>query len=256
MIPLYDAHNHLQDERLAGIEPGVKACVVNGTRESDWPAVEALARKYSWVIPAFGLHPWFAKERSSNWFDALRRFLDANPNSTIGEIGLDRWMENYDITDQEKVFVAQLELAAQRNVACSIHCLKAWGHLESVLKTTQRPERGFLLHSYGGPAGMVSVFVKFGAYFSISGYFAHEGKEKKREVFKSVPIDRILIETDAPDMLPPPRYNAYPKGKINDPRNIQRVYLFGATLFDLPIDRFAAQVEQNFLRLFSLPASR
>jgi TatD DNase family protein len=256
MISYYDAHNHLHDERLAGIEPNVKACVVNGTRESDWPAVEALAQKHSWIIPAFGLHPWYASERSANWFDTLRYFLDRNSNATIGEIGLDRWMENHDIADQEKVFIAQLDLAAERNVAASIHCLKAWGHLESALQTANRPSRGFLLHSYGGPAEMIPSFTKLGAYFSISGYFAREGKEKKRDTFKSVPIDRILVETDAPDMLPPERYNAYPNGNINDPRNIERAYSFAATVFDLPDDRFAAQIEQNFLKLFSLPTSR
>src|SRR5688572_9654744 len=119
MIPLYDAHNHLHDERLSNrIEEivaelpglGLQRCVVNGTCERDWPAVEALAKRFSWVIPAFGLHPWFAKERSGNWFDALRRVIDANPGASIGEIGLDRWMRDPDVADQEKVFLAQLEL--------------------------------------------------------------------------------------------------------------------------------------------------
>src|SRR5687767_2912434 len=131
--PLCDAHNHLQDERLAPRLrnllkelplANVGACVVNGTREQDWPAVKKLSRR-DWVVSAYGLHPWYAKERSPSWFDALRRYLDddSGESATIGEIGLDRWIENHDIADQEKVFVAQLELAAERNVAASIHCL-------------------------------------------------------------------------------------------------------------------------------------
>src|SRR5688572_11842280 len=161
MIPLYDAHNHLQDERLSNALDaivaelpalGLQRCVVNGTSEKDWAHVEALAKCCPWIMPAFGLHPWFVKDRSANWFDNLRRFLDANPRACIGEIGLDRWIQDYDIADQEKVFTAQLQLAAERNVSASIHCLKAWGHLEDVLKTNPRPARGFLLHSYGGSA--------------------------------------------------------------------------------------------------------
>ncbi|HUS36242.1 MAG TPA: TatD family hydrolase, partial [Verrucomicrobiae bacterium] len=192
MIPLYDAHNHLQDERLSpALEAicaelpalGVQRCVVNGACEKDWPHVEALAKIFPWITPAFGLHPWFAKERSATWFDTLRSFLDANPGACIGEIGLDRWIQDYDIAVQEKVFTAQLQLAAERNLAASIHCLKAWGHLNDVLQTNPRPPRGFLLHSYGGSAEMFPTFVKLGAYFSISGYFAHERKAAQREVF-------------------------------------------------------------------------
>jgi TatD DNase family protein len=259
MTPLYDAHNHLQDERLADAlgaivdelpSLGLQRCVVNGTSEKDWPHVEALAKRCPWIIPAFGLHPWFAKDRFPNWLDALRRFLDANPCACIGEIGLDRWIQHYDIADQEKVFTAQLQLAAERNVAASIHCLKAWGHLNDVLQTNPRPARGFLLHSYGGSAEMIPTFVKLGAYFSISGYFAHERKAAQREVFKRIPLDRLLVETDAPDMLPPPELIAFASGDMNDPRNLPKIYEFAARLFSMPLENFAARTATNFNSLF------
>jgi TatD DNase family protein len=260
MIPLYDAHNHLQDERLAARlhqivaelpALGMKSCVVNGTSEKDWAQVEALAKRFSWVIPAFGLHPWFATDRSQAWFDNLRRFLDSNPRACVGEIGLDRWMRYPDPEDQEKVFIAQLELAAERNVAASVHCLKAWGHLEEVLKTRSRPARGFLLHSYGGSKEMAASLGKLGAYFSISGYFAHERKGAQRDIFKTISIDRMLIETDAPDMLPPPELIAHDFGEANDPRNLPRIYDFAAKLFRKPLDEFASRVQTNFKSLFS-----
>lgn len=259
MIPLYDAHNHLHDERLAGsVEAivaelptlGLHRCVVNGTCEKDWLEVEALGRRFSWIIPAFGLHPWFIKERSTNWFDTLRRFLDANPRAGIGEIGLDRWIRDYDIAGQEKVFTAQLQLAAERNISASIHCLKAWGHLDDVLKTHSRPARGFLLHSYGGSAEMIAPLAKLGARFSISGYFAHERKSAQREVFKKIPFDRLLVETDAPDMLPPPDLVAFPNADLNDPRNLPKIYDFAAALFKIPLPDFAARMETNFNSLF------
>jgi TatD DNase family protein len=259
MIPLYDAHNHLQDERLSPVLEricaelpglGLQLCVVNGTSEKDWPHVEALSKRFAWITPAFGLHPWFAKERTATWFDTLRGFLDTNPRACIGEIGLDRWIQDYDIADQEKVFTAQLRLAAERNVAASIHCLKAWGHLNDVLQTNPRPTRGFLLHSYGGSAEMIPTFVKLGAYFSISGYFAHERKAAQREVFKKIPLDRLLVETDAPDMLPPPELIAIQSGDMNDPRNLPKIYEFAASLFNMPLEDFAARVATNFNSLF------
>jgi len=258
--PLYDAHNHLQDERLAPVldellkqlpEVNVGACVVNGTCEKDWPAVRSLAREHDWIIPAFGLHPWYAKERSAGWFDSLRRLLDETPRATIGEIGLDRWMRDPDVADQEKVFVAQLQLAAERNAAASIHCLKAWGHLEELLKSHARPARGFLLHSFGGSREMAAVLTGLGGYFSISGYFAHERKAAQREVFRSISLDRLLLETDAPDMLPPKELIAHDLAEMNDPRNLPRIYEFAAGLFGTPLKEFADRVAANFTSLFS-----
>src|SRR4051812_5119726 len=119
--PLYDAHNHLQDERFrahqiglwAALErEGVAQMVVNGSSESDWAGVLALARAHPQVIPAFGYHPWFIKERSPEWQKHLVAMLESVP-STVGEIGLDRWIKNYDLADQEQVFVWQLRLAAE-----------------------------------------------------------------------------------------------------------------------------------------------
>jgi TatD DNase family protein len=256
----YDAHNHLQDDRLApalgGIlkelpETGLAACIVNGTCENDWPAVQRLAREHDWIIPAFGLHPWYANERSAGWFDRLQRLLDETPRATIGEIGLDRWMRDPDLNDQGKVFVAQLQLAAERNIAASIHCLKAWGHLEEALKNHERPARGFLLHSYGGSAEMAAILAKLGAYFSISGYFAHERKAAQREVFRSIPLDRLLVETDAPDMLPPKELVAHDLGENNDPRNLPRIYEFAAGLYRMPLAEFTGRIAANFTSLFS-----
>src|SRR5712671_1882505 len=111
-LRLFDAHNHLQDERLQPLldavleslaqEPIVKM-VVNGSCEEDWPAVKALAEKNPRVIPSFGYHPWYVKERTPGWQRRLTDFLDSVP-SAIGEIGLDRWIKNYDLEDQAEVF--------------------------------------------------------------------------------------------------------------------------------------------------------
>lgn len=253
-VVYFDAHNHLHDERIVATaetlaETGVKGCVVNGTSEKDWAKVSALAKRHSWIVPAFGLHPWYAAERSVGWFDALRRFLDEHPNATVGEIGMDRWMREPDVVDQEEVFRKQLALAVERNLAASIHCLKAWGALEKVLRESRPQERGFLIHSYGGSAEMIPVFSKLGAYFSFSGYFAHERKASQREVFKQIPLERLLLETDAPDMLPPRELQVVP-GEVNDPRNIARVYGYAAGLLEVPLAELGVRVEQNFAMLF------
>ncbi len=263
-MPLFDAHNHLQDPRLAaGLDGMLAECrrldiarmVVNGSCEEDWPAVLKLARRCSIVLPSFGCHPWYVRQRSSNWLDQLKRHLDAVP-SAIGEIGLDRWIDDPDLPAQEEVFRVQLRLAAERQLPVSIHCLRAWGRLDEILREEPRPRGGFLLHSYGGPTAMVAGFVKLGAYFSLSGYFAHERKAKQREAFNCVPLDRLLLETDAPDMWPPDEWNEFPladpvEGRpINHPANLAGVYRLAAGLFNLELSELQARVEENFLRLF------
>lgn len=262
-LRLYDAHNHLQDDRFGGRQEellqacrqaGVVRMVVNGACEADWPQVLALAKAHPEVLPSFGYHPWYLPERTPRWRENLIQFLDQAP-AAVGEIGLDRWKPGLSYEGQEEVFIAQLRLAAERNLPVSIHCLQAWGRMLEILKAEPRPARGFLLHSYGGPLEMVKSFVGMGAYFSLPGYYAHERKERQRETFRHIPLERLLIETDAPDQMPPPgqgqRLNDLATGQpINHPANLTAVYEFAAGLRGIPLVELAPRVEENFLRLF------
>jgi TatD DNase family protein len=274
-MKLFDAHNHLQDERLRPREPdivaaaqqaGVVKMVVNGSCEEDWGDVLELGKTYpALVIPSFGVHPWYISERSENWQSKLIRMLDSIP-SAVGEIGLDKWILEpakpvattftpASIELQEEVFVFHLRLAAARNVPASIHCLKAWGRLLEVLKHESKPECGFVLHSFGGPKEMIQPLADLGAYFSLPGYFAHERKGRQREAFRHVPLDRLLIETDAPDQSLPEGRTKFPlqdaEGKIiNHPANLIAVYELAAEIVGRPLPDVAEIVETNFNRLF------
>jgi len=305
---LYDAHNHLQDERLAREREAILAAlareniagmVVNGAREADWPQVRALAQRCPRIIPAYGYHPWYVKARSAHWQEVLKSFLDDTPAGgaetgterrlpagltppqpeavppggadvvsrleagapglSVGEIGLDRWIEGHDLEDQAEVFTWQLRLAAERNLPASIHCLQAWGRLLEILRAQPLPRCGFLLHSYGGPAEMVGPLAELGARFSLPGYFAHARKTRQREAFRRVPPDRLLIETDAPDQSLPAERVEHPlvdpaSGQaINHPANLAAVYRFAAEVTGRPFEALAEQVEENFLRLFGAP---
>jgi TatD DNase family protein len=257
MVPLYDAHNHFHDERLDRWRTDITSevrrigvrMVVNGTSEKDWSRVLDCASAYDWIIPSIGLHPWYVRERSPEWQKRLEGLLGSR-KCGIGEIGLDRWIENPDVAGQEEVFRKQLEIAAHRNLPASIHCLKAWGRLNELLREQKLPACGFLLHSFGGPTEMVKGFLDLGAYFSVSGYFAHERKAKQQEAFRMMPPDRILIETDAPDMLPPKEFDSYGLPEVNHPGNIVNVYRFAAELYGMAEEKLRVQIEQNFKALF------
>jgi TatD DNase family protein len=262
-VRFYDAHNHLQDERFAknrgelvatAVGQGVTKMVVNGSCEEDWPLVRALAKEFPQVLPSFGYHPWYLHERTADWKQQLVQFLEDLP-SAVGEIGLDRWKPELPYEGQEETFTWQLHLAAERNLPASIHCLQAWGRTHDLLRDNPRPVRGFLLHSYGGSNEMVAPLAKLGAYFSFPGYFMHERKERQREAFRVVPLDRLLIETDAPDQSLPDAANRFPLNDtagepINHPANLAAVYEFVAKERGMLLEGFASQMEENFLRLF------
>ena len=261
---LYDAHNHLQDDRFGGGQStlmtacrsaGIAGMVVNGSCESDWPQVLALAREYPEVIPSFGYHPWYLEERTPEWQTTLTHYLEQMP-SAIGEIGLDRWKEGLEYAPQEAAFQWQLRLATERNRPASIHCLQAWGRLYDLLRASPRPVCGFVLHSYGGPREMIEPLARLGAYFSLPGYFAHARKERHRETFRHVPPDRLLIETDAPDQLMPDTHVRLPLNEsnsgraINHPANLPAVYALAAEITGDSIESVANRVEENFQRVF------
>lgn len=281
----FDAHNHLQDDRFAGRHReiiaecrsvGVAKMVVNGSCEADWPLVARLAAEFpDMVIPSFGCHPWYLDELTPEWKPTLERCLDEAPGAVIGEIGIDRWMvENPDrwraylgaangvtgpereptpMADQEAVFVWQLKLAVERGLPVSIHCLEAFGRLLELMQTHWRAGQGLLLHSFGGPAEMVPTFAKLGGYFGFPGSHLAPRKLKRREAFRVVPRDRLLVETDAPDQpLPEPAFRVSDSAghSWNHPANLAAVYRGLSEFLEDETAALAADVGANFERLF------
>lgn len=229
---LIDAHNHLQDARFSGKtdqlvaemkQAGISSCVVNGTTPSDWQAVAELADRHAgFVLPSFGLHPWKVKGRASHWCEDLERRLEQFPGAGVGEIGLDRWVKDHDIEDQKIVFREQLQLAARLDRPCTVHCLKAWGVLLKELRRSDRLPR-MLIHSFGGSIETASELMAFDVWFSFSGYFLNSRKIDRIALFCELPKDRILVETDAPDMIPPKEDRPFGNGKANHPANLVRI---------------------------------
>lgn len=290
MPPLYDAHQHfhfdpLTPHRAAIVADlravGLKRAVVNATNEEEWPVVAALAREHAWILPSHGIHPWDCGNRSPDWLENLRRVLEADEKppaglpavgsakAGIGEIGLDRWIIDgvrpddpriaglrvAPLAEQSEVFAAQLALAAELDRAASIHCVQAFGALLDVLKATLRPARGFLLHGYGGPAEMVKPFADLGAYFSFNVELLQPRMKDRLANFKTIPADRLLVETDAPTKPPPADLDRFPLpspdgAEVNHPANIVVAYEQLAALRGIPLESLATQVERNFQRLF------
>jgi TatD DNase family protein len=134
--------------------------------------------------------------------------------------------------------------------------VQAFSALLDVLQAAPRSPRGFLLHGYGGPAEMVKTFVDLGAYFSFNIQLEGARFAERRETFRTIPLERLLVETDAPTKPPTPDCNRFPLPpladgtEVNNPANLVVAYEALAKLRGLSVEVLAAQVEQNFRRLF------
>jgi TatD DNase family protein len=260
---LVDAHLHLQEDVFAphmtevlgrASQAGIRYLVCNGAMESDWPRVLQLAREHPNIVPCFGLHPWYVSQRSDHWVNTLEQFLNAVP-SGIGEIGVDRWIEPRDEAAQEKVFRLQLELARQRRLPAMVHCVRAWGWLMDVLRSEPPLPAGLLLHAYGGSADLIKPLADLGAYFSYGGTTLDPRKKVRRETLPLIPRDRLLLETDAPDLPPPepfwPHKLADADGKpCNEPANLRPIFKGIAALLNEDEEKLAERVWENSLRFF------
>jgi len=217
-IRLFDAHNHLQnytgetapqkvlEKAYSG---GVKLMLCNGTNPGDWKNVHDLAGRKG-VFPFFGLHPWFISNAHAGWLELLGDFLLRAP-SGVGEIGLDRTVDT-DLCEQEKIFRAQLKLAKRLKRPVSIHCVKAWERVADILKEEAPP--AFMLHAYGGAPEMVKELSELGAYFSFNSGLMNPKREKMRRALMTVPLNRLLFETESSDPDSEARRSG-PKGSEN-----------------------------------------
>lgn len=290
-MKLFDSHCHLQDPRIynqapqlikTALDNGVVHFAVNGVSEKDWHLVKDLSDQYSCVVPCFGIHPWFVAERTPNWLNVLKETLAATPAAAVGEIGLDKGSrgKEIDFTDQVEIFRLQLQLAKQLKRPASVHCVRAFGDLLPIMKSLGPFPSGVILHSYLGSAEMVPEFAKLGAYFSFSGFLMSLKENKAKKMLKSVPADRILLETDAPDALPRSNFSdslffiegdasitenenagdsdssTVPTGTLNHPANIHSVLAHVASLLEMTKEELADISYRNAIQLFTYDGSK
>ncbi len=262
-MPLFDAHCHLQDERLLprldllldeAAARGVARLMCCGAEEADWDAVEAIARRHPAVAVSFGLHPWYAARRSTGWLDRLRALLRARPAAAVGEAGLDHAIRDLHEADQWTVLRDQWRLATELGRPLSLHCRRAWGALAQAVAQPDFP-RPFVIHSYSGAAELVPSLAARGAFFSFSGSITRPRNRRARAAAVLVPPDRLLIETDAPDLMPFRPADSAPAPALlsdgpNVPANLTVVRDALASLRGMPPDELAELTFANASRVF------
>lgn len=184
-LPAVPAHVSADDEVRV---PDAACVLLNCSRAADFDRVAALAARFPGrIVPAFGIHPWFADEWTLSVAAKLRRLLAGTPRACVGEIGLDRARVAPAVAVQEIAFREQLALAAEFGVPVTIHCVRAFGKTEAILREffLKNALPPFLLHAYAGSAEQAKNFARLGGVFSAPR--------------RALPPECIVVpETDAP----------------------------------------------------------
>jgi TatD DNase family protein len=253
----FDAHLHLSDPRLHPVVPRVRqiwrdAQIVGGLTCAAFPA--------EWgtplpddpaIIRAYGIHPWAAAEATEVQLAELETLLRAQPHALVGEIGLDglRKTANHG-AQQTQMLLAQLALAERLSRPVILHGARKWSVLFDTLLPWAARLPALLLHGAAFSVEQLRhpLFQHHNLWFSFGTALLNPTAQKLRQLATAVPADRLLIETDAPDMLP--RSGDYevlntPSHTLNHPANLCRVGTALAALRGCTTAEIAAQTTQN-----------
>ena len=256
MHPLVDTHVHLDyaafaDDRVAVIEraaaAGVHAMIVPAVDLRSWPTIRRLCTEQRALFPAFGLHPMYLARHAPEHVQALSSWLDAGPAVGIGEIGLDFHVTGLDPRLQRDYFLRQLRLARERQLPVIVH---ARGALEEVILTLRRiGGLHGVVHSFSGSEQQARQLWQLGFHLGIGGSVTYERAQRLRRIVTQMPIDYLLLESDAPDQP-----DAEHRGQRNEPACVANVLNCVAALRGESAAAIAAATSANARRLFGLPS--
>jgi TatD DNase family protein len=249
---LVDSHCHLDfpdfaTERAAIISrarsAGVETMLTIGTRLDEFPGVRAIAEAHDEVWCSVGAHPHEAKDHAALAPEDLIALV-AHPKVVgIGETGLDF---HYDLSPrdvQERVFRSHIAAARATGLPLVIHVLEADREVARILDE-ERPPPG-VMHCFSSGRALAEAALALGFYISISGIVTFRNAEDLRAIVRDVPLDRLLVETDAPYLAPVPH-----RGKRNEPAFVAATAAVVAQLKGLEPEALATATSANFYRLF------
>ena len=251
---LIDTHCHLDDPSLVarlphvlavGRSAGVVKYLVPGVHPEGWPVIAGLAQEYPEIYPAFGLHPMYADFSKAELLPELGHYLLRAV--AVGEIGLDYASPSISREIQQEVFRTQVRLAVSLKLPVMIHCRGAFRDLLDILGEEHVQRVGGVMHAFSGSPEVAGECLRLGLFISVAGTVTYKNAVKPLEVVRSVPLDRLLLETDAPDMTPEPY-----RGRPNEPGFIVETARKVAEIKGVAMTEVARITTGNAERLFRI----
>ena len=257
---MIDSHCHLADEAFVADLPAVVSrareagvqsamCILSADEADELTRVDVVRAAWPEVHFSAAIHPHRAgvyAGRATEAVAATAIAVDASKAVAVGEIGLDY---HYDFSPrdvQREVFAAQVELAVQRGLPVVIHTREATEDTVAVLREAGGHRVRGVMHCFSGSLGEARLALDLGFYISLSGILTFPKAGELRETARQIPLDRLLVETDAPFLAPVPN-----RGKRNEPAWVRATLETLAGVHGVPVETMAAHVASNFRTLIA-----
>lgn len=251
---IIDSHCHLDfkvfnTDREQVIErashAGVSKIIIPGVMQKTWRDIKLCCETYPQLYPCYGLHPYFIDQHKEADLELLRHWVKTSKPVAIGECGLDFYLKNLDQKKQIFYFEEQLDIALEFNLPVVIHARKSTEAVIDGIK--KRPGLSGMIHSYSGSYEQAIKLIELNFYLSFGGPITYEKSTRLRKVVKSLPLDNLLVETDAPDQA---MSNA--STLRNEPAFITEVIKSIAHLHNTTEQEVARFTTENAKKLFQL----
>lgn len=253
---LIDSHTHLTDDKFSDDRFAIlEALNDNGVElilnpscnlEESRLAIE-LAEKYSYVYAGVGFYPNDLDDMSYDKLEELRKLAMHEKVIAIGEIGLDYYWDDSKKDLQKKWFREQIRLANDLDLPYIVHNRDAHADTLSIMTEEKKDNSRGILHCFSGSVELAREFIKLGFMISLAGPVTFKNAKVAKQVASEIPLEYLLIETDAPYLTPEPY-----RGKRNEPKHVRYVAEQIAILKGITYDRVVEQTSSNFRRLFNL----
>jgi TatD DNase family protein len=253
---LIDSHSHLEmpafREDLEQVIQRAKASSVEyiftvGTEKKDWNRALELAHSHPSVYAILGVHPHNAREIDAETYPTLRKLCAEEKVRAYGEIGLDFYRNLSPREVQLKRFREQIQFAKELGLPVVVHDREAHQETLEILKSEKADECGGIIHCFSGDYKMAKECIEMGFFISISGSITFKNAGGFQEVVKQIPLDFLLIETDAPFLAPVPF-----RGKRNEPSYVRYTAQKVAEIKKVSLEKVAEVTTKNALRVYGL----
>ena len=254
---IFETHAHYDDESFTGDreqllrslpEKGIGRVINVGASIETTKTTLKLAEKYDFIYAAVGVHPSDISGLNEETYVWLKEQTKLPKTAAVGEIGLDYyWDKDPEIQKAQRYwFARQMELAKEAELPVIIHSRDAAADTMEVMKSVHAEEIPGVIHCYSYSKEMAQEFIKMGYYIGVGGVVTFKNAKKLKETVETIPLERILLETDCPYMAPEPH-----RGTRNDSTNIPYVIAKIAELKGITAEEVERVTEKNARRLFT-----
>lgn len=254
-ICLFDTHSHIDMQEFNDLdnviakakEFGVQKIIIPSVDKSSFENVIKIANSYDEVYGALGIHPTEAQKAQDEDFDKITELASNKKVVAIGECGLDYYWDKTFIEEQKAVFLKQIEIAKTLKKALIVHDREAHKDAFDILTQNIKDEIPVIMHCFSGSLEFAKECIKKGFYIALGGVVTFKNAKKVHEIAKEIPLEYLLLETDAPYLTPEPY-----RGKRNEPAYVKFVAEKIAQIREISIEEVAKLTTENSRKVFNI----